>query len=56
MVKKGYEHIDITFSKNNEIEMEVYNWINKKSGILSPSTLVKQILFQLMTDEKEGSK
>ncbi|WP_061342921.1 hypothetical protein [Clostridium botulinum] len=56
MVKKGYEHIDMTFSKNNEKEMELYQWLNEKSGILSATALAKQLLFQLMIKEKEEEK
>jgi hypothetical protein len=55
MVKKGYEHIDITFSQNNEKEMELYKWLNEKCGILNTSTHIKVLLFDLMNKEK-GSK
>jgi hypothetical protein len=55
MVKKGYEHVDITFSQNNEKEMKLYKWLAKKSGILNTSTLVKVLLFELMNKE-EGSE
>lgn len=55
MVKKGYEHVDITFSQNNEKEMKLYKWLDKKSGILNTSTLVKVLLFELMNKE-EGSE
>lgn len=56
MVKKGYEHIDITFSQNNEKEMELYKWLDDKSGILNTSTLVKVLLFELMVKEKGSEK
>lgn len=56
MVKKGYEHIDITFSQNNEKEMELYKWLYEKSGILNTSTLVKVLLYELMVKDKSLEK
>ncbi|WP_161956032.1 hypothetical protein [Clostridium tertium] len=52
MVKKGYERIDVTFSITNEKEMELYKWIENKSGILNKSTLIKQMLYEIMIKDK----
>ena len=52
MVKKGYEHLDITFSKTNEKEMELYNWIETKAGLISKTATAKQILYNAMIKEK----
>ncbi|MBS5937730.1 hypothetical protein [Clostridium sp.] len=54
MVKKGYERIDITFSINNEKEMELLKWIECKCGILNKSTLIKQMLYEIMIKEKSS--
>lgn len=54
MVKKGYERIDIPFSINNEKEMELYKWIEGKCGILNKSTLIKQMLYEIMIKEKSS--
>lgn len=56
VVKKGYEHIDITFSNNNEKEMELYNWLDENKGILNTSTYIKVLLFELMNKEKGSEK
>lgn len=52
---KNYEKIDLAFSKNNEKEIELYKWIEDKSGILNKSTLIKQILYEIMIKDK-GNK
>lgn len=49
---KNYEKIDLAFSVNNEKEMELYNWIENKCGILNKSTLIKQMLYELMIKDK----
>ena len=54
MVKKGYERIDITFSINNEKEMELLKWIEHKSGVLNKSTLIKHLLYEIMIKEKSS--
>lgn len=55
MVKKGYERIDVTFSINNEKEMELLKWIEDKSGVLNKSTLIKHLLYETMIKDK-GNK
>jgi hypothetical protein len=49
---KNYEKIDLAFSRNNEKEMELYKWIENKSGILNKSTLIKQMLYEIMVKDK----
>lgn len=51
-MEKKYEKIDLAFSRNNEKEMELYKWIESKSGILNKSTLIKQMLYELMIKDK----
>ena len=51
-MEKKYEKIDLAFSRNNEKEMELYKWIENKSGILNKSTLVKQMLYEIMIKDK----
>ena len=55
VVKKGYERIDITFSINNEKEMELLKWIEGKCGILNKSTLIKQMLYEIMIKDKSNN-
>lgn len=55
MVKKGYENLDITFSKKNEKEMEIFKWIESKAGVISKTAIAKQILYEAMLKEK-GTK
>lgn len=52
ILARNYEKIDLAFSKNNEKEMELYKWIENKSGILNKSTLVKQMLYEIMVRDK----
>lgn len=54
MVKKGYERIDVTFSNNNQKELELLEWIEEKSGVLSKSTLIKHLLYELMLKDKSS--
>lgn len=49
---KNYEKIDVAFSKSNEKEMELYKWIENRSGILNKSTLIKQMLYEIMIKDK----
>lgn len=52
---KNYEKIDLAFSKANEKEMELYKWIENKSGILNKSTLIKQMLYEAMIKDKSNN-
>ena len=40
--------------KENEKEVELYNWIRNKSDIAPISTIIKEILYKAMNEEKEG--
>ena len=33
MVKKGYERVDVTFSKTSDVEMKLYKYIEEKRTI-----------------------
>ena len=33
MVKKGYERVDVTFSKLSDIEMQLYKYIEEKGSL-----------------------
>lgn len=52
---KKYEKIDLAFSINNEKEMELYKWIESKCGILNKSTLIKQMLYEVMIKDKSNN-
>lgn len=53
MVKKGYEHVDVTFSKNNELEMELYKYIIEKGVIVGSGKYLKQLIYE---DMKKSQK
>lgn len=54
MVKNGYEHLDITFSKTNEKEIELFKWIESKAGLISKTAIAKQLLYEAMLKEKDS--
>lgn len=53
MVKKGYERIDITFSKNSEIEMQLYKYIEAKGELIGKGKYIKQLILE---DMKKANK
>lgn len=56
MVKKGYKNIDITFSVKNEIEMEMYKWIEEQGKVIGKSKYIKQLIFNKMQEGKATKK
>ena len=53
MVKKNsYERVEITFSKNNEIEMEILEYLNQKSKLLGKGKYIKSLIYKDMKNEK----
>ncbi|EGT2192658.1 hypothetical protein ACV3ZT_08555 [Clostridium perfringens] len=50
---KKQKRFNISF-KENEKEVELYNWIRNKSDIAPISTIIKEILYKAMNEEKEG--
>ena len=46
--KENYERIEITFSKLNETEIEVYNFILEQSKMLGKGKYIKNILYEHM--------
>lgn len=53
MVKKGYEHIDVTFSITNELEMELYKHMIKKGELIGNGKYIKQLIQE---DMKKAQK
>lgn len=48
MVKKGYERIDVTFSKLSELEMELYKYIEEKGELIGKGKYIKQLILEDM--------
>lgn len=56
MTKKEYERVDVTFSKKNEIEIELYKYIEENAGILGKAKFIKQVLLDKMNQDKTTKK
>ena len=44
--KDNYERIELTFSKENEIEMDVYRFILEQSKMIGKSRYVKNLIYE----------
>lgn len=40
--------------RENEKEIELYNWIEKKRGITPVAVIIKELLYKAMLEEKES--
>ena len=52
MTRKKQTRFTISF-RENEKELELYNWIENKSGITPIAVIVKEILYKAMLNDKE---
>ena len=50
---KKQKRFNISF-KENEKEIELYNWIKNKSDIAPISTTIKELLYKAMKEEVDG--
>lgn len=50
--KDNYERIEITFSKENQIEMDLYNFILEQSKVLGKGKYVKNLIYDVMKKAK----
>ncbi|MEY8001632.1 hypothetical protein AB8U03_15790 [Clostridium sp. Mt-5] len=47
--KKGnYERVELTFSKDNKIEMDIYKFILEKSNLIGKGKYVKNLIYEEM--------
>lgn len=46
--KDNYERIEITFAKDNQLEMDVYKYILEKSKMLGKGKYVKNLIYKDM--------
>jgi len=48
-IKKGnYERVELTFSKENSLEMDVYKFILEQSKLIGKSRYVKNQMYEIM--------
>jgi len=46
MKKDNYERIELTFAKDNKLEMDVYNFILEQSKMIGKSRYVKNLIYE----------
>ena len=53
-IKKGnYERIELTFSKDNKLEMDVYEFILEQSKMIGKSRYAKNLIYEEMKKTAE---
>lgn len=55
-MSKRYERVEVTFSKQDEFEMKLYEYLENKSKVLGRGKYLKQLLYKEMLEEDKGSK
>lgn len=53
MVDKKQDKIGLSFSKDKDIEQELYKWLLSKGKIIGVSTYIKQVMYEKYLSEKE---
>lgn len=43
--KVDYERIELTFAKDNDLEMEIYKYIKNKSKLLGKGKYIKNLIY-----------
>lgn len=51
-----YERVEVTFSKNNEVENDLFKYLEKKARIIGKGTYLKQLLYEHMLKDEELDK
>ncbi len=46
--KNNYERIELTFSKDNQIEMDLYKFILEHSKVIGKGKYIKNIIYEIM--------
>lgn len=54
MADKKQDKISVSFSKEKELEQNLYKWLLKKGELIGVSTTIKQILYDRYKQEQEG--
>lgn len=54
MADKKQDKIGLSFSKDKEIEQDLYKWLLEKGKIIGVSSYIKQILYEKYQQEQEG--
>lgn len=54
MADKKQDKIGLSFSKDKELEQDLYKWLIGKGQILGVSSYIKQVLYEKMLSERES--
>ncbi|MGL5764105.1 MAG: hypothetical protein ACRCX8_00555 [Sarcina sp.] len=46
-----YRRVESTFNENNEMDMALYKYLEKKSKIIGKSNYIKQLIYTAMEQE-----
>lgn len=46
-----YNRVEATFNSKNEIDMQLYNYLMKKSKVIGKSNYIKQLIYAAMEKE-----
>jgi len=52
VAKGNYERVEVTFSKNEDIDKILYEYLEGKAKIIGKGTYLKQLLYENMLKEK----
>jgi hypothetical protein len=52
----NYERVEVTFSKTDETEVELYEYLLNKSKIIGRTNYIKQLIYEDMLKDKELKK
>lgn len=51
--KRGYERAEVTFAKDNKMEMELYEFLIEKSTLLGKGKYIKNLIYEEMKKATE---
>lgn len=50
----NYERVEVTFNKNDELEMKLYKYLEDKTKFITKPSFFKQLLYEkMLKDESE---
>lgn len=52
----NYERVEVTFSKSDETDKELFKYLEEKAKIIGKGTYLKQLLYEKMLSEKGLNK
>lgn len=50
----NYDRAEVTFSKNNELDQELFNHLLEMSKVIGKGTYLKQLLYEDMLKKREA--